>query len=157
MPKIRRVQTARRTPRRPLHPAFPATATRRGLSHLESSLKYEEEVLPGEDRADFEQLLAGYYELFAPVTVEIRIFVDDLVHYEWMLRRLRSATCKFPPDLRQQWIEGSTHSYDSALKYIRKIQALNQRYDVAAATIGFVLETPSDEGKDFAPRKQTVH
>jgi hypothetical protein len=158
MTKIRRVQTISRNVKKSADPTYVPGRTSRSYSFRETGLELDVEVRPGEDRAAFEQLLAGYYELFAPVTLDIRLFVDELVHNEWMLRRLRTDSNRLPPVLRQQWMDASRRSYESALKYIHKIRSRNNRYHGTSPEIGFVPAIPSEESvKILAPRKETVH
>lgn len=45
-------------------------------------------VLPSENLADYERLVAEYYARFAPTRPEERGFIDDIVYCEWILRRL---------------------------------------------------------------------
>jgi hypothetical protein len=158
MAKIRRVQTISRNVKKSTGPTYVPGRASRSYSFRETGLELDVEVRPGEDRAAFEQLLAGYYELFAPVTLDIRLFVDELVHNEWMLRRLRTDGNPLPPLLRQQWMDASRRSYESALKYIHKIRSRNNRYRATSPEIGFVPAIPSEESvKIPAPRKETVN
>ena len=48
-------------------------------------------VLPNENVADLEALIADFYQRFQPATPEARSFLDELIYCEWILRRLRIA------------------------------------------------------------------
>ncbi len=48
-------------------------------------------VLPSEDLAAYQLLVAEYHASFNPATPEERSFVDDIIYCEWTLRRLVRA------------------------------------------------------------------
>jgi hypothetical protein len=46
-------------------------------------------VLPSEDRAAYDALVALYYRHFRPVLPEERLYLDEVIQSEWLLRRLQ--------------------------------------------------------------------
>ena len=67
-------------------------------------------VLPSENRADLDQLIADYYLHHQPASPDARAFVDDLIYCEWTLRRLRAAET-------QAWRYQSDNKYSDPQKY----------------------------------------
>ncbi len=62
---------------------------------LKSGIDAEAEVIPGEDPAKLEALIAEYRERWPTDTPERRMLVDTLVNCEWMLRRIRRGEASF--------------------------------------------------------------
>src|SRR4030095_1458155 len=48
-------------------------------------------VLPSEKLADLEQLIDDYYGRHNPDSPEARLYLDEVIHCEWLLRRYRTA------------------------------------------------------------------
>jgi hypothetical protein len=69
----------------PRSEAGKAISSRNALKH---GVYSKARILPGEDPAELDQLTADYYTNFHPITPPERKLVDDLVHAEWLLRRL---------------------------------------------------------------------
>jgi hypothetical protein len=61
------------------------------MNSLKTGIHAESLVLPSENLADLEQLIDEYYQRHRPASPEARLFVDELIHCEWTLRRLRNA------------------------------------------------------------------
>jgi hypothetical protein len=51
-------------------------------------------LLPFEDRASYDALVADYYASFRPSRPEETLFVDEIIRAEWTLRRLRRTECE---------------------------------------------------------------
>jgi hypothetical protein len=69
----------------PRSEAGKAISSRNALKH---GVYSKARILPGEDPAELDQLTADYYQHFQPANPPERKLVDDLVHGEWILRRL---------------------------------------------------------------------
>ena len=61
------------------------------MNSLKTGIHAKSLVLPSENLADLEQLIDEYYQRHHPASPEARPFLDDLIHCEWTLRRLRAA------------------------------------------------------------------
>jgi len=60
------------------------------MNALKSGIDAESQVIPGENASDLQALAGEYHARFHPSTPEQRLLVDNLVHYEWLLRRFRT-------------------------------------------------------------------
>jgi hypothetical protein len=60
-----------------------------GPNALQTGIHSAAEVLPSEDPAVLDALVAEYYASFQPNGPAERSFLDDLIRAEWTLRRLR--------------------------------------------------------------------
>jgi len=69
----------------PRSEAGKAISSRNALKH---GVYSKARILPGEDPAELDQLTADYYHHFNPANPPERKLVDDLIHAEWLLRRL---------------------------------------------------------------------
>lgn len=58
---------------------------------LKSGLYSKAEVLITESREAYDQLIADFYEEFAPATPQEASLVDALIRYEWLTRRYMAA------------------------------------------------------------------
>jgi hypothetical protein len=58
---------------------------------LKSGIHTEYAILSPEERASLEALITGYYARFRPTRPEERVYIDDVIHCEWILLRLRRA------------------------------------------------------------------
>jgi hypothetical protein len=61
------------------------------MNALKSGIHAKSLVLPSEDRAELDQLIADYYHRHAPDSPEGRFYLDEVIHCEWLLRRYRTA------------------------------------------------------------------
>jgi len=61
------------------------------LNALKSGVDAKLTIIPGEDKAELEQLTTEYIGRYQPVTPEARTLVDILITSDWQLRRLRRA------------------------------------------------------------------
>uniref|UniRef100_Q01Y11 Uncharacterized protein n=1 Tax=Solibacter usitatus (strain Ellin6076) TaxID=234267 RepID=Q01Y11_SOLUE len=59
--------------------------------YLKSGIHTEYAVLSPAERASLESLIAAYYARFRPTCPEERVYIDDVIHCEWILLRLRRA------------------------------------------------------------------
>jgi hypothetical protein len=61
------------------------------MNALKTGIHAESLILPSENLADLDQLIEDYYHHHHPANPDTRAFVAELIHCEWMLRRLRVA------------------------------------------------------------------
>jgi hypothetical protein len=80
------------------------------MNALKTGIDAKSLVLPSENRADLDQLIADYYLHHQPASPDARAFVDDLIYCEWTLRRLRAAET-------QAWRYQSDNKYSDPQKY----------------------------------------
>ena len=62
------------------------------------------DLSPGE-RASLEALIAGYYARFRPTCPEERVYIDDVIHCEWILLRLRRAEAEINSFIHESCFE----------------------------------------------------
>jgi hypothetical protein len=76
-------------------------------------------VIFSENIADLEELIAEYYQRHVPTTPEARLYIDELIHCEWLLRRYRAAE-------NQMWQYQNDSKYSGPEKYpLGKAASLN--------------------------------
>jgi hypothetical protein len=80
------------------------------MNALETGIHAKSLVLPSENLADLDQLIADFYHHHSPTTPDARGLVDDLIYCEWTLRRLRTAET-------QAWQYQSDNKYSDPQKY----------------------------------------
>ena len=113
----------------------PRTAAGKAVSRfnaLKSGIDAQVEVVPAEDPAKLEALLAEYERRFDASTPERRMLVDVLVNCEWMLRRLRRGEgqlwkCTFvdTPFPESRIIDLGDRAYE---RLQRRINAIQRNY-----------------------------
>ena len=72
----------------------PTSVTGKAISSmnaLKSGIHAKSLVLPSEKLADLEQLIDDYYQRHQPDSPEARLYLDEVIHCEWLLRRYRAA------------------------------------------------------------------
>jgi hypothetical protein len=80
------------------------------MNALKTGIHAKSLVLPSENLADLDQLIADFYHHHSPTTPDARGLVDDLIYCEWTLRRLRTAET-------QAWQYQSDNKYSDPQKY----------------------------------------
>ena len=61
------------------------------MNALKTGIHAKSLVLPSEKLADLEQLIDDYYRRHQPDSPEARLYLDEVIHCEWLLRRYRTA------------------------------------------------------------------
>ena len=147
----RQIAANRLNARKSTGPKSEAGKAHAKLNALKSGIFAELLIVPGEDPAELQALMDGYYRDFAPRRHEERALVDNLVHFEWLLRRMRRIETEFwlsetkicnkhdwvDPDAQlgsilrrmekslaalQRRIDSLDRAYHRALKEIRRLQ-----------------------------------
>jgi hypothetical protein len=80
------------------------------MNALKSGIHAKSLVLPSEKLADLEQLIDDYYHRHQPDSPEARLYLDEVIHCEWLLRRYRTAET-------QMWQYTAQNSYADEQKY----------------------------------------
>ena len=80
------------------------------MNALKSGIHAKSLVLPSEKLADLEQLIDEYYQRHNPDSPEARLYLDEVIHCEWLLRRYRTAET-------QMWQYQAQNTYADEQKY----------------------------------------
>ncbi len=89
MASLRQIDANRRNAQKSTGPKSPQGKAASSLNALKTGIHSETAVLPCEDRAAHDALVASYYDRFRPTLPEVRVYVDEIIRCEWTLRRLR--------------------------------------------------------------------
>jgi hypothetical protein len=89
MASLRQIDANRRNAQKSTGPKSPEGKAASRLNALKTGIHSDTALLPCEDRAAHDALVADYYARFRPTLPEERVYVDEIVRCEWMLRRLR--------------------------------------------------------------------
>ena len=110
MSTLRQIEANRRNAQKSTGPTSVTGKATSSMNALKTGIHAESLLLPSENLADLDQLTADYYQHHQPANPDTRAFVDELIHCEWMLRRLRVAET-------QAWKYQSDKIYDDPQKY----------------------------------------
>ena len=91
MSTLRQIEANRRNAQKSTGPTSVTGKAVASMNALQTGIHAKSLVLPSEKLADLEQLIDEYYQRHRPNSPEARLFVDELIHCEWTLRRLRAA------------------------------------------------------------------
>jgi hypothetical protein len=89
------INANRQNAQRSTGPRSPEGKAASRFNALKSGIDAQAQVIPGEDPAQLETLLAEYQERFDASTPERRMLVDTLVVCDWLFRRLNRAEASF--------------------------------------------------------------
>jgi hypothetical protein len=95
MSTTRQIEANRQNARSSSGPRTPEGKAVSRFNALKSGIDAQAEVIPGEDPAKLETLIAEYQDRFDASTPERRMFVDIMINCEWMLRRLRRGEASY--------------------------------------------------------------
>ena len=87
MSSDRQIEANRRNSQLPTRPRTPDGKPSSRCNALKSGLNVKTQVIPGEDRAELEAMIAGYHQYWTPTNYLDRFPVDLLVRAEWLLQR----------------------------------------------------------------------
>ena len=91
MATIRQIEANRRNAQKSTGPTSVTGKAASSMNALKSGIHAKSLVLPSEDRAELDQLIADYYQRHHPDSPEGRFYLDEVIHCEWLLRRYRAA------------------------------------------------------------------
>jgi len=91
MSTIRQIEANRRNAQKSTGPTSATGKAVSSMNALKSGIHAKTLVLPSEKLADLEQLIDEYYQRHQPASPEARLYLDEVIHCEWLLRRYRTA------------------------------------------------------------------
>ena len=91
MATIKQIDANRRNAQKSTGPTSVTGKAVSSMNALKTGLHAKTLVLPTEKVADLELLIEEHYAQHTPATAEARLLLDDLIHCEWELRRIRVA------------------------------------------------------------------
>src|ERR1017187_806193 len=91
MSTLRKIEANRRNAKQSTGPTSVTGKATSSMNALKTGIHAKSLVLPSENLADLDELIEDYYQHHHPASPDTRAFVDELIHCEWMLRRLRVA------------------------------------------------------------------
>jgi hypothetical protein len=95
MATLKQIDANRQNAQRSSGPRTPEGKAASRFNALKSGIDAQAQVIPGEDPAQLEALLAEYQERFDTSVPERRMLVDTLVVCDWLFRRLNRAEASF--------------------------------------------------------------
>jgi hypothetical protein len=157
MASKRQIEANRRNALKSTGPKSPEGKAVSSMNALKTGLYAESEVLPSENPAEYEQLIARYYADHKPATALACQYVDEIIYCTWNLRRLRRAETQLYDFVHQecyephaglplgqvcadnpkvfsqlQWrMDANRRALDKAVKSLREVQAAER--EAAAA------------------------
>jgi hypothetical protein len=127
---------------------------------LKSGIDAQSHILPGEDPARLETLVAEYQQRFSTSTPERRMLVDTLVACEWLFRRLNRAEAslwQYKTMSSKSRLSSNEHSEGRVLDFAdrifdrlqRRVDAIHRNYHRALKELQRLdeedaVECPSD-------------
>ena len=91
MSSQRQIEANRRNAQKSTGPTSVTGKAVSSMNALKSGIHAKSLVLPSEKLADLEQLIDDYYQRHNPDSPEARLYLDEVIHCEWLLRRYRAA------------------------------------------------------------------
>ncbi len=91
MSSHRQIEANRRNAQKSTGPTSVTGKAASSMNALKTGIHAKSLVLPSENVAELEELIADCYRSLHPTTPEARCFVDEFIFCEWNLRRLRAA------------------------------------------------------------------
>ena len=95
MATLKQIDANRQNAQRSTGPRSPEGKAASRFNALKSGIDAQAQVIPGEDPAQLEALIAEYQERFDTSVPERRMLVDTLIACEWLSRRLNRAEASF--------------------------------------------------------------
>jgi hypothetical protein len=110
MSSQRQIEANRRNAQKSTGPTSVTGKAVSSMNALKSGIHAKSLVLPSEKLADLEQLIDEYYQRHQPAAPEARLYLDEVIHCEWLLRRYRTAET-------QMWQYQAQNTYGDEQKY----------------------------------------
>ena len=110
MSTLRQIEANRRNAQKSTGPTSATGKAASSMNALKTGIYAKSLVLPSEKLADLEQLIDDYYRLHQPDSPEARLYLDEVIHCEWLLRRYRAAET-------QMWQYQAQSAYADEQKY----------------------------------------
>ena len=161
MASKRQIEANRRNAQKSTGPKSPEGKAASSMNALKTGLYAESEVLPSENPADYEKLIASFYADHKPATALACQYVDEIIYCTWNLRRLRRAEAQLWDFVHQecyephaglplgqvcadnpkvfsqlQWrMDANRRALDKAVKSLREVQAAEREAAATTPTI----------------------
>jgi hypothetical protein len=153
MSTLKQLAANRQNAQRSTGPRTEAGKAASRFNALKSGIDAQAEVIPGEDPAKLETLLAEYQARFDTSTPERRMLVDTLVNCEWMLRRQRRGEADFWKYHNEDAIRKTSHPEGRMLdwgnrayeRFQRRINAIQRNYQAALKELQALEAAATDE------------
>ena len=110
MSTLRQIEANRRNAQKSTGPTSVTGKAASSMNALKSGIHAKSLILPSEKLADLEQLIDDYYHRHQPDSPEARLYLDEVIHCEWLLRRYRTAET-------QMWQYQAQNIYADEQKY----------------------------------------
>src|SRR4051812_19626600 len=110
MSTLKQIEANRRNAQKSTGPTSVTGKAVSSMNALKTGLHANTLVLPTEKVADLELLIEEHYAQHNPTTAEARLLLDDLIHCEWELRRIRAAET-------QLWLYAVDNKYGDKPKH----------------------------------------
>jgi hypothetical protein len=110
MSTLRQIEANRRNAQKSTGPTSVTGKAASSMNALKSGIHAKSLVLPSEKLADLEQLIDDYYQRHNPDSPEARLYLDEVIHCEWLLRRYRTAET-------QMWQYQAQNTYGDEQKF----------------------------------------
>src|SRR6185436_5463541 len=110
MSTLRQIEANRRNAQKSTGPTSVTGKAASSMNALKSGIHAKSLVLPSEKLADLEQLIDDYYQRHNPDSPEARLYLDEVIHCEWLLRRYRTTET-------QMWQYQAQSAYADEQKY----------------------------------------
>ena len=128
---------------------------------LQSGIDAQSEVIPGENPAQLQALLAEYQQRWSTDTPERRMLVDTLVNAEWMLRRIRRGEASLWNYSEEHRLSETAHPQGREMaghdkihdRIQRRINSIQRNYLAALKELQRIEDRePAEELQPLAPQ-----
>jgi hypothetical protein len=153
MSTLKQIDANRQNAQRSTGPRSTAGKAASRFNALKSGIDAQAEVIPGEDPARLEALIAEYQDRWATHTPERRMLVDTLVNCEWMLRRMRRGEAQFwkfrdsKTITETDYPEGRTLDYGDKVydRLQRRLNSIHRNYHRALTELQHLEDAAATE------------
>jgi hypothetical protein len=154
MATLKQIDANRQNAQRSSGPRTPEGKAASRFNALKSGIDAQAQVIPGEDPAQLEALLAEYQERFDTSVPERRMLVDTLVVCDWLFRRLNRAEASFwqyeawrteSSFLSNKHPEGRVLFFGDKVfdRLQRRVNAIHRNYDRALQELKSLEDAPA--------------
>jgi hypothetical protein len=158
MATLKQIDANRQNALRSTGPRTPEGKAASRFNALKSGIDAQAQVIPGEDPAQLEALIAEYQERFDASLPERRMLVDTLVVCEWLFRRLSRAEASFwqyEAHLTESSFMSNKHPEGRVLffgdkvfdRLQRRVNAIHRNYDRALKELKSLEATATEDAQ----------
>jgi hypothetical protein len=161
------INANRQNAQRSSGPRTPEGKAASRFNALKSGIDAQAQVIPGEDPAQLEALLAEYQERFDTSVPERRMLVDTLVACDWLFRRLNRAEASFwqyEAQRTESSFSSNNHPEGRVLffgdkvfdRLQRRVNAIHRNYDRALKELKSLEDAAVGPTEDAQSNQQPV-